>query len=57
MVAEVRHVRNILDQHVHKTVSGSKDDADVTVSLDRASISVGDAQVKVAFSVVDHAIC
>ena len=57
MLAEVRHVRNVFEQHAHKTISGSKDDVDVTVSLDRASTSVGDEQLQVAFSVVDHAMC
>ena len=37
MVAEVWHVRNISQQHLHETVSGPKDKVNITVSIDRAS--------------------
>lgn len=57
MAAEVRYVRNVFKQHVHKTISGSKDCVEYVVSLDQASTSVDDALFKVALSVADHAIC
>ena len=50
MVAEVRDVRNVSQQHVHKkTVSGPTDKVDITMSFDRASCADGDAQYQVAF--------
>ena len=49
MVAEVRHVRNVSQQRVHKTVSGPKDKVDITISFVRASCAVGDAQFDVTF--------
>ena len=56
MVAEIRHVRNVSQQHVNKTVSGPKDIVYVTISFGRARCAVGDAQVEVTLSVVDHAV-
>ena len=47
MAAEVRYVRNVFKQHVHKTISGSKDCVEYVVSLDQASTSVDDALFKV----------
>ena len=59
MVADVRHVRNVSQKHVHTTTSGPKDKAYITISFNRASCAVGDAQIEVTFSyiIVDHVIC
>ena len=57
VVAEVRHARNVSQQHVHVTVPGPKAKAGITISFDRASCVVGDEQVLVAFFVIGHAVC
>ena len=36
MVSEVWHVRNISQRYSYKTVSGSKDKVNISVSFDRA---------------------
>ena len=56
MVAEFRRVRNVRKQHLHETISGSKDYAYVTVTFDRPSGSVSDSEFQVALSVCNHAI-
>ena len=59
MVAEVRHVRNVSQQHVNKTVSGSKDIlvVDITMTFNGASCAGGDGQLEITFSAVDHMVC
>ena len=55
MVAKVRYVLNDSYQQRHETVSGPKDNVHVTVSFDRSSESIRDAQFNV-FSITGHAV-
>ena len=57
VVAGIRDVRNVRNQHLHETVSGPKDNVNVTVTFDRSSGSIGDSQFQVAFSIIDHTVC
>ena len=49
-------MRRVRYQHLHETVSGPKDNVYVTVSFDRSSKSISDAQFEVPFSIIEHAV-